>query len=281
MKRIVAPLLAILLMMTSCTSDVIPSFQSQVVVEGWIENGCPPIVRLSSTMPVNTDFSKQEDLLNNTIDNAVVTITCDGKTYSLYHEKNDDYYPSNIYTSNELTGTVGKSYILNIKTAEGAELQAATSIPSSPTVLETGVTSATDAGKYTGYAVIDDDLSQHRYYKMFVRIGYSHKEEYHSSFMGESDNSLFSKANPKLPIYGYSTSKKDSSRVYFRSGEEVSVKLCSTDSVAYNYWSEYAKMQELSRNPIFTYQHSLPTNIKGGIGYWLGYGSCRFTISIP
>lgn len=199
MKRIVAPLLAILLMMTSCTSDVIPSFQSQVVVEGWIENGRPPIVRLSSTMPVSTDFSKQEDLLNNTIDNAIVTITCDGKTYSLHHEKNDDYYPSSIYTSDELTGAVGKSYILNIKTAEGAELQATTSIPSSPTILETGVTSATDAGKYTGYAVIDDDLSQHRYYKMFVRIGNSHKEEYHSSFMGESDNSLFSKPIPSSP----------------------------------------------------------------------------------
>ncbi len=280
MKRIVEPLLAILLLTASCTSDVIPNFQSQVVVEGWIENGRSPIVRLSSTVPVSTDFSKQEDLLNNTIDNAVVTITCDGQTYLLHHEKNEDYYPSSIYTSDELAGVVGKSYALNIKTAEGAELQATTSIPTSPVVLKTGVTSATEKGKYTGYTVIDDNLSQHRYYKMFVRIGNSHREEYHSSFMGESDNRLFSEVNPKLPIYGYSTSKKDSSHVYFRSGEEVSVKLCCTDSVAYNYWSEYAKMQELSRNPIFTYQHSLPTNIKGGIGYWLGYGSVRFNISM-
>lgn len=124
-------------------------------------------------------------------------------------------------------------------------------------------------------------MAQHRFYKVFVNSDKTHQEEFHSSFLGESDNELFDKPNPKLPIYGFSRNKKENSHVSFLANEQVSVKLCRVDSFAYNYWSEYAKMLELSRNPIFTYQHNLPTNIKGGIGYWLGYGASRFSITIP
>ncbi|MGN8725650.1 DUF4249 family protein [Segatella copri] len=281
MKKIFEVLIITLLFMVSCTSDTIPDYQPQIVVEGWIENGYAPVVRLYCTVPVNNNENKQEDLYNNTIDDANVAITCDDQTYVLHHEINNSYESSSIYTSNELTGIAGRSYKLTIETKDGKKLEATTSIPYPPEILEKGISQDLGKGKYNLYAKIEDDLAQHRFYKVFVNLDKTHQEEFHSSFLGESDNELFDKPNPKLPIYGFSRNKKENSHVSFLANEQVSVKLCRVDSFAYNYWSEYAKMLELSRNPIFTYQHNLPTNIKGGIGYWLGYGASRFSITIP
>ena len=39
MKKIFEVLIITLLFMVSCTSDTIPDYQPQSVVEGWIENG--------------------------------------------------------------------------------------------------------------------------------------------------------------------------------------------------------------------------------------------------
>ncbi len=281
MKKVFELLTVFFFLMVSCTSDVIPDYQPQVVVEGWIENGYAPVVRLYSTVPVSTNANSQEDLLTNTIVDANVTLTCDGKTYILHNVKDGKYYPSSIYTSNDLVGVVGKTYNLSIETHDGTKLEATTTIPYQPQIIKTGIEQYLSYGKYNLYATIEDDLSQHRYYKVFVNLDQKRLEEYHSSFLGESDNRLFEKVNPKIPIYGFTKSKKESNQVYFISGQDVAVKLCCVDSIAYNYWCEYAKMLELSRNPIFTYQHNLPTNIKGGLGYWFGYGSQRFEISIP
>ena len=80
--------------MVSCTSDTIPDYQPQIVVEGWIENGHAPVVRLYCTVPVNNNENKQEDLYNNTIDDANVAITCDDQTYVLHHEINQVFIPA-------------------------------------------------------------------------------------------------------------------------------------------------------------------------------------------
>ncbi len=281
MRKLTELLLCISLLLVSCTSDEIPAYHRQIVVEGWIENGSHPVVRLSATTPVSTDKHSQDSLLEYTIDDAVVSIQCDGKTYPMQQKVDNSFYPSHIYTSEELVGTAGTAYQLFVKTQEGEELKATTSIPTAPIVMETGLKKSDGDVGYTIYAKVDDNLTQHIYYKVFVNIDKAHKEEFYSSFLGENDNALLSAPNPKLPVYGYTKGKKKGSHVYFQSGDNVTVKLCCVDSVAYDYWSEYAKMLELSRNPIFTYQKSLPTNIHGGIGYWFGYGATRFDVSVP
>lgn len=281
MSKLTEILLCLSFLAVSCTSNEIPAYHRQIVVEGWIENGRNPVVRLSATTPVSTDKQSQDSLLENTIDDADVCIKCDGKAYRLHPKLDETFYPSHIYTSEELVGTTGATYQLFVKTQEGEELEAATSIPNSPMVLETGLKESGGGEGYTIYAKVEDKLTQHLYYKVFVNIDKTHKEEFCSSFWGENDNALLASPNPKLPVYGYTKGKKKGSHVYFQPGDNVTVKLCCVDSVAYGYWSEYAKMLELSRNPIFTYQKSLPTNIHGGIGYWFGYGATRFDVSVP
>lgn len=55
MKKIFEVLIITLLFMVSCTSDTIPDYKPQIVVEGWIENGHAPVVRLYCTVPVNNN----------------------------------------------------------------------------------------------------------------------------------------------------------------------------------------------------------------------------------
>lgn len=161
MKKIFEVLIITLLFMVSCTSDTIPDYKPQIVVEGWIENGHAPVVRLYCTVPVNNNENKQEDLYNNTIDDANVAITCDDQTYVLHHEINNSYESSSIYTSNELTGIAGRSYKLTIETKDGKKLEATTSIPYPPEILEKGISQDLGKGKYNLYAKIEDDLAQH------------------------------------------------------------------------------------------------------------------------
>lgn len=60
MKKIFEVLIITLLFMVSCTSDTIPDYQPQIVVEGWIENGHAPVVRLYCTVPVNKILNQSD-----------------------------------------------------------------------------------------------------------------------------------------------------------------------------------------------------------------------------
>ena len=283
MRKILYLLFGISILINSCTSNEMADYHPTIVVEGWIENGKPPVVLLTTTVPVNTDYKDQDSVIQKTINDAEVVVICDGINYSLKHKIDNRYYPSDIYTNEDLLGEEGKSYLLKITTAQGEHLSATTSIPQAVTVNH--FTTESIDNKQTNhiiYAQIQDDLSSRKFYKAFVHIGDKFSEDFHSSFLGEYDNKLFNTSNPKIPIYSYRSSKQKQFNAYFQSGETVTIKLCHVDSIAYHFWNEYAKLLELSRNPIFTYRNNLPTNINGnGIGYWFGYGATRFLIHIP
>lgn len=282
MKKILYLLVGLICLIDSCTSDEIADYQPTVVVEGWIENGKAPIVSLTRMVPVESNFNDQNAVIQNTINDAEVCIICEGRSYQLEHKIDSRFSPCNIYTTEEIKGEEGKSYQLNIKTTSGEELTATTKIPPAA-IIEDISAEAQDKTheQYTLYIQLKDDLSERHYYKAFVHIGETLPEDFHSSFLGEYDNTLFNSVNPRLPIYSYKTSKQEHFNPYFSSQSVVEVKFCSVDSIAYHYWNEYAKMLELSRNPIFTYRNNLPTNIHGGIGYWFGYGAVRCKVNIP
>ena len=55
---------------------------------------------------------------------------------------------------------------------------------------------------------------------------------------------------------------------YFALNDEVSVKFAQIDAVAYEFWKMNEDLQIF--NPMYS---NLSTNIRGGIGYWCGYGA--------
>ena len=68
---------------------------------------------------------------------------------------------------------------------------------------------------------------------------------------------------------------------YFSAEDRVIVKFCTLDQTSWQYWNDFEEIQSLSRNPFFPVSTSIRSNVKGGLGYWAGYGSRYYVVSIP
>jgi hypothetical protein len=53
------------------------------------------------------------------------------------------------------------------------------------------------------------------------------------------------------------------------------------DKESWEYWNDFEEVQSLSSNPLFPVSTDIRSNIKGGLGYWAGYGSAYYKVSIP
>lgn len=93
----------------------VQEYESMLVVDGLITNEPGPFeVRLSTSVPLDTSINELPEL------GASVSISDDqGKTYTLYQQENG-WYRTN---ENNLQAEVGRSYALNIITANGVEYE--------------------------------------------------------------------------------------------------------------------------------------------------------------
>ena len=60
--------------------------------------------------------------------------------------------------------------------------------------------------------------------------------------------------------------------------ELLLVKFAQIDSLAYEFWNEYKNYMEVKQNSIFRYTDNAKSNIKGGLGYWFGYGATEYLL---
>ena len=58
----------------------------------------------------------------------------------------------------------------------------------------------------------------------------------------------------------------------------VAVRFCTMDNASYQYWEDYDDVSSLSLNPFFPVTKKIRSNIKGGLGYWAGYGTSYYYI---
>ena len=65
---------------------------------------------------------------------------------------------------------------------------------------------------------------------------------------------------------------------YFSVGDSVIVKFVNMDSVSYNFWKSFEDIRMLSRNPLFPALDNMESNIRGGLGYWCGYGASYYPV---
>jgi hypothetical protein len=131
-------------------------------------------------------------------------------------------------------------------------------------------------------AGLEDNPQTKDYYKFFTKV--SGKNSIHvPSFMGLFDDAELGTGVNDLKVLGkfssnFGTSDNDT---YFSPGDVVSVRFCTLDDVAYQYWRDYEDVSSLSLNPFFPVTKKIRSNIKGGLGYWAGYGSRYYSVSIP
>ena len=268
-----------LLALAGCTRSIIPYSPPQIVVEGWIEAGRAPVVMVTTTVPVSTEKQELSSLEANVVRWATVSVSDGEQELFLTGRMTKDYFPPYIYTTAMMTGEVGKTYKLKVKYG-GQEVEAETTIPEAH---ELDYVRAEKSGK-DGYVIVaglKDRPQTKDYYKFFIRVS-GRDSVYTSSFLGLVDDEILDEGVNDIQVFnGFAPSSlevENEKKMYFEQGDKVGVRLCTMDEVSYEYWEDFDDVSSLSLNPFFPVMKKIRSNIKGGLGYWAGYGSSYYVV---
>lgn len=272
-------LLSFGVLLCSCEGDILPPQQSQMVVEGWIEEGGYPVVMLTYSIPVSEDESSIDSLGQFLIRWARVAVSDGENTVILSGKYTKDYFPPFIYTSTAMHGEAGKTYTLTVD-YKAHHATATTTVPASVPLdrVYSELLSEKDSA-YSVRAVFRHDAMRQRYFKLFTHIS-GQPLPYYSAFMGLFDCAMLDNPADVLVNSGMSIANFGDYKARFFKGDIVSVKLCTMDEMSYRFWYDYAESENFESNPFMPATSNIVSNISGGLGYWCGYGSSVKTILV-
>ena len=126
---IVMIVLSLSFLLGGCSQDVSTSSLSQLVVEGWIDAGGFPVVKLTRTIPLSDDALSLDSLSRYMDRWAKVTISDGERTEVLAGRYDKKYFPPFIYTTYDMRGEEGREYSLRVEASDGKVAEARTRIP--------------------------------------------------------------------------------------------------------------------------------------------------------
>ncbi len=264
---------ACLLLLIGCIDDSerMETDTSSMIVEGWIEDGGFPVVILSRSLPVSTNYQNIDSLSDYIVRFAKVTISDGNDSVVLTGKYDKGYFPPYIYTTSRIRGEAGKTYYL---TAEYRDMRATakTTITTPPGNCSFRVERCADSDSlFQIRALFKDDPTGKNYYQFFTRVGTKTKQ-YQASYLGSIDDDVLKEETDMTVYRGHQLIDK-SYTPYFLVDDTVSVKFSQVDEVSFRILDSYTKMQSLSSNMFFSTSSDIETNIIGGYGYWCGYGT--------
>lgn len=278
MRRVLICLLAMVL--AGCATDVVFSQDSpEIVVEGWIEDGGFPVVIVTTSVPVSTDYKDWDTLMDHLVRWAKVSISDGEKEVILTGKMDTDYFPPYIYTTARMRGEAGKKYSLKVEYGGRTET-AETTIPSKAPLEYVKVLERTDG--YGIVAGLKDNTETKDYYKFFTMVE-GVDSTYVSSFLGLVDDVVLGEEVTDIAVNSSFVSNFNTierSQVSYEEDDVVRVRFVTMDETSFNYWSDYDDVTILSTNPFFPVNKKIRSNISSGMGYWAGYGSTYYRVSI-
>lgn len=278
MRRVLICLLAMVL--AGCATDVVFSQDSpEIVVEGWIEDGGFPVVIVTTSVPVSTDYKDWDTLMDHLVRWAKVSISDGEKEVILTGKMDTDYFPPYIYTTARMRGEAGKKYSLKVEYGGRTET-AETTIPSKVPLEYVKVLERTDG--YGIVAGLKDNTETKDYYKFFTMVE-GVDSTYVSSFLGLVDDVVLGEEVTDIAVNSTFVSNFNTierSQVSYEENDVVRVRFVTMDETSFNYWSDYDDVTMLSTNPFFPVNKKIRSNISSGMGYWAGYGSTYYRVSI-
>ena len=280
--RHISAVVMLLLCLTGCAEVGLPQPVPQIVVEGWIEDGYNPIVMLTTTVPIGESVTDLKELEKFVINWGKVTISDGEKSVVLSGRRNNDYFPPYIYTTSSMTGQPGKTYTITVEYS-GRTVTAQTTIPEDvPLEYIRVAASEENPDNFQLVGGLKDNRNSKDYYKFFVKVS-GKDSTYVSSFLGLTDDAVLQDKTEiaELPINNGSRRSDQRMTTYFSAEDRVIVKFCTLNQTSWQYWNDFEEIQSLSRNPFFPVSTSIRSNVKGGLGYWAGYGSRYYVVSIP
>lgn len=260
----------------SCKENNEVTGSSILVVEGWIDSNDFPIVKVTRSIQLGADFVNIS-MLDKYVERwAKVTISDGEKEVIMTGRYDKRYYPPFIYTTTFMRGEAGKTYHITVDTPEGLHAEANATIPF-PTLI--------DSFKIEKVSDKDSVMCQLYGYtsyrgpcKVFTKVA-NQDTEFMTAYMGLYDSTMLSK-NSCLAISRGRSGLEHNFTPYFKEGSTVYVKLSTLTDEGYRYWRCFEDMTNLSNNPLFPVSTNMPSNIQGGLGYWMGYGTTTYRVDI-
>ncbi len=251
---------------------------SHIVVEGWIEDGGFPVVMLTRSLPVSTEYQDLGNLRDYILHWAKVTVSDGTDSVVLTGKYDEGYFPPYIYTTSRMRGEAGKQYTLTVEYKD-YHATARTTIPPVPDKCVFSVERSLDADTlFIIKASFKDNPTEKNYYQFFVRVG-TQTKQYQASYLGTLDDAVLHGLT-EINVYRGHQFNQDQYIPYFTLSDTVSVKLAGIDETSYRVWDSYTKMLSLSSNLFLSTSSNMETNMSGGYGYWCGYGAITHHIVI-
>jgi hypothetical protein len=254
--------------------------ESEIVVEGWIEQGDVPQVILSRSIPINATIDSTT-IFDYFIRSAKVTVS-DGTSEEVLSLRSDkDRVPPYVYYGSEIIGEVGKSYSLKIEYLNKV-IKATTSIPKAVSIKSAEYVKKNPIDT-TGFVYLEfnDPVLEKNYYQIQTRLD---KVEpiFIPALYGNLNDENFVSSSVSLQVArGIYVFSKTKYRPYFTDGDLIFVKLRTMSKDGFDFWNSWQNEIVNGRSPIFPANTSLKTNIKGGLGIWEGYGLSTISIQTP
>lgn len=268
----------LLTVLIACSEEQNTSITPNIVVEGWIEDDGFPTVILTTSIPISYQYQDFDNLDDHLIRWAKVSV-CDGNdTVLLVGKYTNEYYPPYVYTTGRMKGMTGNTYTLTVE-YRNYHATAVTTIPNRPTVDSFSVEKC--MGSDTLYQIsvyITDNPNEKNYYQLFTRVG-THTKQYNAAYLGSIDDATIW-GSFKIPVYRGNKLLDKEYTPYFLADDTVSVKIAQVDEASFLFWDEYTKSLSLSGNMFLSTSQNVKTNVKGGLGYWCGYGATHIHIPI-
>lgn len=273
-------LFVIAFLFCSCNNDPIKG-REEVVVEGWIENGQSPVVILSKTFTVSTEKETDSDETI-VLPWGKVTVSDGEKSVVLTGQYDERYTPPYIYTTSNITGKPGQTYYLTVEYGN-RKLTAQTTIPFPDSLQDIRAERCEDSDSlYQITATFRDNPLTTDYYMFMTRV-LNKDSRYYPAYMGIVSDENLETENVRMihPGIHTITDIKHKYEPYFKLNDTVLVKFTKLDETSYNIHKVYNELVILSFNPLFSNDIALPSNIKGGLGFWCGYATTNYRILPP
>ena len=275
MKRIIA-ILSVLFLICSCMTDHLKEHPDQLVVEGWIENGEPPVVFVTSTVAATEKSQNAADLIGHLALTAQVTVTYNDHTYRLIPTFTKDYLLGLCYTTNDLKGVVGGEYKLDVSW-KGMTASGTTSI-SSPGSIDSILVKVSEDDDTLYVIKAHIKSGENRYYRFFTKV-VGQDSSYTASFLGLYDRDLINENEINFVNRGNSNPFQVQ-QLYYSYNDSVSFKLAAIDASAYEFWRKFNENAAFGSLALIPYSDNVVGNLDGALGYWFGYGVTKYELSI-
>lgn len=281
MKKCLEICLCAVLLCAGCSGINLPETDQQVVVEGWAEDGGRPVVIVTTSVPVSEDYMGEEELKEHIVRWAKVSINDGEKETVLSGRIDRNYFPAYIYSKDTYLIQAGKSYSITVEYSGRKVRSSFVKVPQRRPLEYLRVERI--AGESDSFRIVgglkDDPQTRDRY-KFFVKRE-KKDSSYLSSFLGYIDDQSLDDQVEEIAIHNGIGISSYPLNQYFSSEDVVYVKFSVLDDETWKYWSDFEELTSLSSNPFFPVTSSIRSNVEGGLGYWSGFGSTYYKVSIP